>query len=117
MSGSTEAVTQQGNSSNWDITDTPIGLQVIATDDGTLVDQITSEANSLTRSPDGRQVFLSGWKQNNSYGMPWTDVYDISSRSVIKHLDGVYLIPTRRMDGKPILASSIMLSDNLNDTP
>jgi len=115
VSGSTETVTQQGNSSNWDITDTPIGLQVIATDDGTLVDQITSEANSLTRSPDGRQVFLSGWKQNNSYGMPWTDVYDISSRSVIKHLDGVYLIPTRRMDGKPILASSIMLSDNLNE--
>ncbi len=114
VSGNTEVVTQQANGSNWDITDTSIGLQVIAVEDGTLVDTIDTEANSARLSPDGRQVFLTGWKKD-SYGTPWTEVYDISSRSIVKHLDGVYLIPTRRMDGKMILASSRTAGNNVND--
>ncbi len=114
VGGNTEVVTQQANG-NWDITDTPIGLQVIAVEDGTLVDKIDTEASPAWLSPDGRQVFLTGWKINNNYGgTPWTDVYDLSIRSIVKHLDGVYLIPARRMDGKVILASSGTFSNSVN---
>lgn len=113
VGGTTEVVTQQANG-NWDVTDTAIGLQVIAVKDGTLVDQIDTEASPAWLSHDGKQVFLTGWKINNSYGTPWTDVYDISSRSIVKHLDSVFLIPTRRIDGKAILASSNTISSNVS---
>ena len=108
--GSTETVTQQA------VTDSPLALlQVIATEDGTLVDQIETEAFSVTLSPDGRQVFLTGLKRiNNAYGTPWTDVYDLSSQRIIKHLDNVSLIPTHRLDGKTVLASSGLISINMN---
>ena len=116
VGGNTEVVTQQANG-NWDITDTPLGLQVIAVDDGTLVNKIETEASPTWLSPDGRQIFLSGWKRNNNYGgMPWTDVYDISSKSIIKRLDGIYLIPSRRLDGKAILVSSNTISSNVSYT-
>ena len=106
----TEVVTQQGESKNWEITDTSIGLQVIATEDGTLIDKISTDASSVRLSPDSRQVFLTGWKN----GIPWTDIYDISSKS--KHLDGIYLIPTRRLDGKAILVSINTISGNVSYT-
>ncbi len=61
--GSTEIVTQQPSGNNWDITDTSWGLEVIAAGDGALVDKIDTEANSATLSPDGRQLFLSGWRK------------------------------------------------------
>ena len=101
--GSTEAVTKLAKGTNWDFTFTPLGLQVIATADGTLVDKIDTEANSVSLSPDGTHVLLSGWKDSGSYGTPWTDVYDTSSGSIVKHLDGLNLIPTRRIDGQAIL--------------
>jgi len=114
VSGNTEIVTQQANSNNWDVTDTSIGLQMIAVDDGTLVEKIETEASPAWLSSDGKQIFLSGWKRNTSYGTPWTDVYDISSRSIVKHFDGLYLFPTRRIDGKVILVSSNAIDENLS---
>jgi hypothetical protein len=102
VAGNTETVTPQANGTYWDITDTSIGLQVIDPQAGTLLDKIDTGASLARLSPDGRQVFLTGWNQ----GTPWTDVYDISSKSILKHFDDMYLVPTRRLDGKVILASS-----------
>ena len=110
VAGNTEVVTPQANGNNWDITDTSIGLQVIAPEAGTILDKIDTDASSVRLSPDGKQVFLMGW--NN--GTPWTDVYDISSRSLIKHLEGIYLIPTRRLDGKAILVSSNIVNGDVS---
>ena len=102
VAGNTETVTPKANGSDWDVTDASIGMQVIAPQDGTLLDKIDTDASLVRLSPDGSQVFLIGWKN----GTPWTEVYDISSRNIIRHLDGIYLIPTRRLDGKEILVSS-----------
>ena len=102
VAGNTETVTQQANGNNWDIKDTPTGLQVISTEDGTLIDQTNTEASSVRLSFENTQLFLDGWKNGTS----WTDVYDISSKSVVKHFEDVYLVSTRRLDGKPILASN-----------
>jgi hypothetical protein len=111
--GTTEVVTKQANSINWDVTDTPIGLQVIEVEDGTLVAKIETEANSARLSQDGKYVFLIGWTRNISYETPWTDVYDTPSNSLVKHIDNVYLTPTRLMDGRPILVSSYAISENV----
>ena len=112
VGGNTEVVTQQANG-DWDITDTPLGLQVIAVDDGTFVNKIGTEASPTWLSSDGSQIFLSGWKRDNN-GTPWTDVYDISSQSIVKHFDGLYLFSTRRLDGKVILVSSNQISENVS---
>jgi hypothetical protein len=112
VGGYTEAVTQQVNSTDWNITDTSLGLQVIAVKDGTLVEKIDIEASPFYLSLHGRQIFLTGW--NN--GIPWTDIFDMSSRRIIKHLDGIYLIPTRRLDGKAILVSTKTSSNNVSET-
>ncbi len=106
VSGNTEAVSQKSNG-NWDMTDTSIGLQVISTQDGSVVRNMDTEASSATLSPGGQQLLLTGWKEDR----PWTDVYDISSMRIIQHLDDTRLIPTRRMDGKAMLASSDEISD------
>lgn len=73
--GSTETFTPTADG-NVDFTQAFLGFQVIATTDGTLFNKNDAEANSVQLSPDGRQIFLSGWKKNGSYETPWTDVYD-----------------------------------------
>lgn len=111
VAGNTEVVTQQANGDNWDITDTSIGLQVIDPGDGTLVNKISTDVSSVRLSSDSRQLFLTGWNK----GIPWTDIYDISSKSIIRHLDGI-LIPSRRLDGKAILVSINIISSNVKHT-
>ena len=113
VSGNTEVVTQQADGNDWDITDTSIGLQVIAVEDGTLVDTIDTGETSLQLSSDGRQIFLTGWKRLISYETPWTDIYDMSSNKLIKHIDKVSLTPTRLLNGKTIWVSNYAVSDNL----
>jgi hypothetical protein len=108
VGGNTEVVTQQANSTSWDITDTSIGLQVIAAEHGTLIDKISTEASSVRPSPDGKQIFLTGRRN----GITWTEVYDISSHNVIKHLDNMYLMPTRRWDGEVTLVADQYYGNN-----
>jgi hypothetical protein len=115
VTGDTEAVILPTNDKDLQITDTPTGLEVIATGDGSLVSKLDTEATSAMLSPDGSQVLLTGWNNNDTYSTPWTDVYDIASRSIVKHLNGVALTPTRRLDGKVILVSSSTTSYNVSD--
>jgi len=104
VGGNTEKVTMPSDS-DLNITDTMIGLQVIDTEDGTLVTKIDTEAIPTGLSSDGKYLFLAGWKNNDRNGSPQTDIYDISSMSLIKHIDNVYLTPTRSLDRNPILTS------------
>jgi hypothetical protein len=57
VAGNTETVTQKPNSSDWDIKDTPTGLQVIAAGDGTLVDKMSSDASWALLSADRTQLY------------------------------------------------------------
>ena len=109
--GSTETVALDANGTNWNMEMSYIGLQVIDAQDGTLLDQKGSEAYSLALSPDGRQVLLSGW--GSTAPAAWTEVYDPATKSIIKHINSADLVPTRRLDGKALAASSSFISDNL----
>ena len=115
VGGNTEAVTQQADGSDMEITDTPLGLQVITAEDGTLVTDLDIEATPTGLSSDGRYIFLTGWKNNDRGGMATTDVYDTASMSLIKHIDHVQLMPTSRIDGNPILVSSEYIGMNGDD--
>jgi WD40 repeat protein len=115
VGGNTEAVIPQTDKSDLEITDTPIGLQVIIAEDGTLVTDLDIEATPTGLSSDNRYIFLTGWKNNDRGGIPTTDVYETSSMSLIKHIDHVQLMPTRRIDGKPILVSSEYIGTNGDD--
>ena len=108
--GVQNAVTQNQNG-NWDFTQTPLGLQVIAVEDGNLIDQFETDATSIDMSPDGQYLFLRGWK-NDSDGTAWTEIFDTSSNSIVKHVDGVSLIQTHRIDGQAILMSSRPIGEN-----
>ena len=110
--GNTETVTPKANGTDWDITDTPIGLQVIDPQTGTLLEKIDTDASLVRLSPQGSQMLLSGWRDHSKL---FTDVYDISSRSIVKQLDGMDLIPTRRLDGKVVLVSSDFLDGKVTD--
>jgi hypothetical protein len=101
--GNTETVTPPANGIDWNVTDTPIGLQIISPQDGTLLEELDTAASLVRFTADGKQLLLIGW---GDHGRPFTDVYDLSSRSITKHLDGMYLVPTRRLDGTALLASS-----------
>jgi len=110
--GSTETFVQKSDG-NMEFKQTFLGLQIVAIEDGALINNIDSEGNSVQLSSDHRQVFLTGWKNNGSYGSPWTDIYDTSSNSLVRHIDNAYLTSTRLIGGRPILVSSYGVSDNL----
>ncbi len=108
--GTTDAYSKN-STGNWDVTQTFVGLQVIATEDGSIVDQQDSDAYSVAQSSDGKYLLLMGW-QNNT-GTSWTEVYEIASHKIIRRIGSVTLTPTRRVDGTPILVSSEYFGNNL----
>jgi hypothetical protein len=106
VGGTTEKVTMPTDSSSLEITDTLLGLQVIAVEDGKLVDKINEEITPTGLSPNGRYLLLTNGKNNEGNAGLKTEIYDIASRSILKQIDNVSLTPTRRIDGKPILVST-----------
>jgi len=66
----------------------PLGLQVIDTNNGTMVQQIETIANRLSLSQDGKSLLLSGWEMSGASEKIWTEVLDLSSWEVIQRLDG-----------------------------
>lgn len=110
VTGNTSTVSQRADG-NWDITFTPIGLQMIAAEDGALLATVDNGASSIIAlSPNGDQILLSSWNTNSS------DVYDLAAARLIKRMDNVYLTPTRRMDGSSILVASHSVSSYQCDT-
>ena len=111
--GSTEAVSKPEGSKDWNFTFTPIGLEVISVQDGSLVQKLDAQADMAALAPDKQHLLLLGWKQSSD--TPWTEIYDIRSMQVTQHLDGVRLIPARRADGTAVLQSSVTISGNKCD--
>ncbi|HWR67265.1 MAG TPA: hypothetical protein VN364_14200 [Bellilinea sp.] len=79
----------------------PLGLQVIDTQNGALVQQIETKANRLSLSPDGKSLFLNGWEMTGASEKMWTDVLDLSSWQVVQHLNGT-VSPSRLSDGSQV---------------
>ena len=93
---------QQGN---WQMEQTPLGLEIVETRDGSLVEHIETDTTEMSISPDGRFLYLRNWG-NNTGNIPWTDTFDTARQEIIAHMDKVSANPVLLMNGEFLLAST-----------
>jgi len=99
----------QDKDGNWQVIENPLGLQVVRAADGSRLTRIDTEANELSISPDGRYLYLRGWGETQDSA--WTQVFDTYTEQSTVRLEGMWLAPTRRVNGAPILASSVWVEE------
>jgi WD40 repeat protein len=97
----------QDNKGNWQMNQTPLGLEIIQTNDGSRVEHFETEANDLSLSIDGRFLYLRNWMGN----APWSEIFDISTSQVITRKEWIYATPALRMNGEPLLVSTYSTSE------
>jgi WD40 repeat protein len=91
----------------------PLGLQIVRTKDGSQVAHYDTDAQELSISTDGRYLYLRSW--GVSPDIAATQIFDTSTDQAVSRLDGTWLVPTRRVDGRPILGSNVWMNDkNIN---
>lgn len=100
----------QDSLGNIQMSQTPLGLEIIRTSDGSRTAQIETEAGELSLSPDGRFLYLRYWA--DQYTVPWTEVFDTSSSQIITRKAGLYASPALRINGEPLLVSTYSLTEN-----
>ncbi len=89
----------------WQVNVNPLGLQIVRAEDGSRLANYDTEAQELSISADGQHLYLRGW--GTTQDSAWTQVFDTASNQSIARLDGLWLVPTRRANGAPIVASSV----------
>ena len=97
---------------NWQLKQTPLGLQIIRISDGSRLAHIETDASDLVLSPDGRFLYLRFWRGDED--APGTEIFDTSKGQIVTHIAASYLAPTWRMDGGALLASTYSVSQNLH---
>jgi hypothetical protein len=84
---------------NWTAQNTPLGLQVIDTRDGTELRHLNTDATEVYLDLDGKTLMLKGWKQiDSTTWQSWTDFLDPASLQVKSQVKQD-LQPTRLLDG------------------
>jgi WD40 repeat protein len=99
----------QDKDGNWQVIENPLGLQIVRAEDGSRLAYYDTEASELSISPDGRYLYLRelGGKEVSH----WTQIFDTSSNQPVTRMDGMWLMPTRRVNGEPVLVSSVWIND------
>jgi hypothetical protein len=100
----------QDSLGNIQMSQTPLGLEIVRTSDGSLTAHVETQAGELSLSPDGRFLYLRYWEDH--YSVPWTEVFDTSSNQIITRKAGLYASPALRMNGEPLLVSTYSLAEN-----
>ena len=94
----------------WQINTIPLGLQVVRVEDGSRLGRYDTKASDISISNDGHFLFLQGW--NQTQGSAWTQIFDTKTNQPITQVqDNTWLVPTRRLNGMPILTSSVFIND------
>lgn len=102
--------TFQDKQGNWQMEQTPLGLEIIETRDGSRVGRIETHTTELSLSPDGRFLYLRNWGNNEDH-LPWTEIFDTSSQQLVARKDNVSAIPALLMNGEFLLASTFSTSE------
>jgi DNA-binding beta-propeller fold protein YncE len=102
--------TSQGQNGNWQMKQTPLGLEIIQTSDGSRVEQIETDTTELSLSPDGRFLYLRNWG-NNQDNIPWTEIFDTASQQIVARVDKISAMPAFLMNGEFLLASTYSTSE------
>jgi WD40 repeat protein len=100
----------QDSLGNIQMSQTPLGLEIIRTSDGSRTAEIETRAGELSLSPDGLFLYLRYWADH--YTVPWTEVFDTSSSQVIARKAGLYASPAFRINGEHLLVSTYSLTEN-----
>jgi DNA-binding beta-propeller fold protein YncE len=97
--------TFQDGQGNWDMEQTPLGLEIIQTSDGSRVERIDTDTTELSLTPDGRLLYLRNWG-NSQDNMPWTEIFDAASGQLITRKTGISGMPALLMNGEFLLVST-----------
>ena len=98
---------EKGN--EWQIIENPLGLQVVRAEDGKRLASYDTEASDISISYDGHYLFLQGWNQKQE--STWTQIFDTATNEPITRIENnTWLVSTQRLDGEPILASSVYIN-------
>lgn len=98
---------QKGNT--WQIVENPLGLQIVRAEDGKRLARYDTEASAVSISFGGHYLFLQGWSQEHDSA--WTQVFDTTTNRPETGVENnTWLVPTRRLNGTPILASSVYIN-------
>ena len=93
----------------WQIIDNPLGLQVVRTEDGKRLARYDTEASNISISYNGHYLLLQGWSE--THGNAWTQIIDTTTNEPVTRIENnTWLVPTRRLNGDPILASSVFIN-------
>jgi DNA-binding beta-propeller fold protein YncE len=93
----------QDKQGNWQMEQTPLGLEIIQTSDGSRVERIENDATEISLSPDGRFLYLRNWGQKS----PWTEIYDMANQQVTTHKEWIFAMPAMRINGEYLLVSTV----------
>lgn len=97
------SVTQPDKQGNWQMEQTPSGLQIIQTRDGSRVEYFESDATELSLSPDGHFLYLRSWGESD----PWTEIFDTASRQFGPRKEWTFAVPALRLNGEYLLTSVV----------
>lgn len=98
-------ITSQDQYGNWQMEQTPLGLEIHQTSDGSLVKHFETDTTELSLSPDGRFLYLRNWGSNQT-NIPWTEIFDTSSRQVVAREEKISGMPALLMNGELLLVST-----------
>jgi hypothetical protein len=84
---------------------TPLGLEILQTSDGSRVERIETDTTELSISPDGRFLYLRNWGSNQD-NIPWTEIFEISSGQLVTRKSRVSGMPALLMNGEYLLVST-----------
>lgn len=87
---------------DWQMEQTPLGLEIIQTSDGSRVERFESEATELSLSPDGRFLYLRKWGKE----APWTEIFDTANRKFVTRKEWIFAAPALRLNGEYLLVST-----------
>ncbi len=97
----------QNKHGNWQMEETPLGLEIIQTADGARVERFETDSAELSLSPDGRFLYLRNWGPD----APWTEIFDTSTQKVIAHEAKIFAMPAFLMNGEFLLVSTYQTSE------
>ena len=97
--------TFQDQQGNWQMEQSPLGLEILQTSDGSRVDRIETDTTELSLSPDGRFLYLRNWGDSQD-NIPWTEILETASGQLIARKNGISGIPALLMNGEPLLVST-----------
>jgi hypothetical protein len=97
--------TSQDQHGNWQMEQTPMGLEIIQTLDGSRMERIETDTTELSLSPDSRLLYLRNWGSNQN-NIPWTEIFDTSTGQLVTRKNKVSGMPALLMNGEYLLVST-----------